>query len=74
MTLLTFVQSEAATQISDEQRIEWLAKGCHVLQRGGKHRWKPVTSDWQIDEARRQLAAYDRNAKKKYEPPLPDGK
>ncbi len=69
MKLLSFVQSEAATQISDAERVEWLVKGGHVLDRGGKHRWKPVTADWQIDESKRQVAAYDRNAKKKFHPP-----
>jgi len=24
----------------------------------GKHKWKPVTAGWQIEEARRQKAAY----------------
>ena len=69
MGLLSFVQAEAATQIQDGERIEWLAKGGHVLDRGGKHRWKPVTADWQIEEAKRQVASYDRNAKKRHSPP-----
>ena len=69
MEVLSFVQAEAATQISDTERIEWLSKGAHVIDHGGRHRWKAVTTDWQIDEAKRRLAAYDRNAKKKYSPP-----
>ncbi|MDQ3930792.1 MAG: hypothetical protein M3328_16810 [Chloroflexota bacterium] len=24
----------------------------------GKHKWKPVTSDWQIQEAKQQKSAY----------------
>jgi hypothetical protein len=69
MILLSFVQAEAATQLAEAKRVEWLAKGGHVLRRGGKHRWKPVTADWQIAEAKKQLAACDVNSKKKYLPP-----
>lgn len=69
MTLLTLVQAEAATQLTEAQRKEWLAAGGHVVRRGGKHRWKPVTADWQIEEAQRQVAAHDPKVKKKYVPP-----
>jgi hypothetical protein len=54
MIRLPFVQAEAATQITPEERVKWIAKGAHVLKRGGKHTWRPVTSDWQIEEARRE--------------------
>jgi hypothetical protein len=69
MQLLSFVQSEAATDLNAEQRIAWLTAGGHVIDRGGKHRWRPATSKSHIEEAKRQLAAYDRNAKKRYTPP-----
>ena len=69
MVLLSFVQSEAATQVSAKQRIEWLKVGGYVIDRGGKHRWRPATSEYHIEEAKRQVAAYDRSAKKAYVPP-----
>jgi hypothetical protein len=30
----------------------------HVLRRGGKQTWKPVTADWKIEEAQRQKAEF----------------
>jgi putative ribosome biogenesis GTPase RsgA len=40
--------------------VEWLAKGMHLLRQRqrGKHKWKPVTADWQIAEAGQQKAIY----------------
>ncbi len=55
MTVLSFVQSEGATQLTAEERIAWLTKGGHVLRTPGKHTWKPVTAEWQIAEAKEQL-------------------
>jgi pyruvate-formate lyase-activating enzyme len=60
MKQLTFVQAEAITQLKQEERVKWVAKGMHVLRQHqhGKRKWKPVLADWQIEEAKRQKAAY----------------
>jgi len=57
---MTFVQAEAATRIAPDERLKWVAKGMHVLKHGGKHTWRPVTADWQIEEAKREKVAYQR--------------
>jgi hypothetical protein len=43
MTMLSYEQTEAATQLSDQQRVEWLASGGEVARRGGKRGW---TARW----------------------------
>src|SRR5215210_6192642 len=56
MEVLTYVQAEGATQLTQDERVKWVAKGMHVLRQHqhGSHKWKPVMADWQIEEARRQ--------------------
>jgi hypothetical protein len=60
MKQLTFTQAEGATQLTPEKRVKWLAKGMHLLRQHqrGKRKWKPVTADWQIEEAKLQKPAY----------------
>jgi hypothetical protein len=36
MKSLSYEQTEAATQLSDVERVEWLAAGGEVTRRGGK--------------------------------------
>ncbi len=57
---LTFVQAEGATQLTQEERVKWVAKGMHVLRQRqhGRHKWKPVIADWQIEEAQHQKLTY----------------
>lgn len=40
MQSLSYEQTSAATQLSEPQRVEWLANGGQVVERGGKRRWK----------------------------------
>jgi hypothetical protein len=58
MTAMCHVQAEGATRLAQKKRVRWMQKGMHVLRRGGKHTWRPVTADWQIEEAKGQIAAY----------------
>jgi hypothetical protein len=54
------MQAEAVTQLIQKERVKWLAKGMHVLRQRthGKRKWKPAIADWQIEDAKRQKAAY----------------
>ncbi|MEA2573914.1 MAG: hypothetical protein QOH93_1212 [Chloroflexia bacterium] len=60
MKQLTFTQAEGATQLAPGNRLKWMAAGMHLLRQHqrGKHKWKPVTTDWQIEEAKQQKSAY----------------
>jgi len=40
MTMLSHEQTEAATHIVEAERVEWLAVGAKVIERGGKRSWK----------------------------------
>lgn len=42
MTMLSYEQTVAATQLSPTERTDWLAAGSEIIERGGKHRWKAV--------------------------------
>ena len=54
------VTSQGATQLSQIERVTWVRKGMYVLRQRqhGKHKWKPVTADWQIEEAKQQRIVY----------------
>jgi hypothetical protein len=60
MKLMTNVESQGATQLSQKERVNWVRKGMYVLRQHqhGKHKWKPVTADWQIEEAKQQRMVY----------------
>ena len=60
MKELTYTQAEGATQLTPEKRLRWVEKGMYLLRQRqrGKHKWKPVTTDWQIEEAKEQKSAY----------------
>ncbi len=58
MTYMSYEQGEAATQLTEEERIRWITSGMHILRHGDKHKWKPALSDWQIEEAKREKAEY----------------
>lgn len=34
-------QAVAATQLTSEERVKWIAAGGHFVRRGGKRPWKP---------------------------------
>ena len=42
MELLDYEQTVAATQFSETERIEWMAAGGQVVERGGKRRWRAI--------------------------------
>ena len=65
MQVLSFVQAEAATKLTAEQRVGWLEKGGHVFDRGGKHRWQPAVSPSHIEKALRQVTVHGRTLRKK---------
>ena len=60
MQQLSYIQAEGATQLMPAKRVEWLECGMHLLRQRqrGKHKWKPVTAGWQIEEAKQQKSAY----------------
>jgi hypothetical protein len=60
MEELTFIQGEAAARLTEQERVKWVRAGMHVLRqrRHGGHKWKAVTADWQIKEAKRQKVTY----------------
>jgi hypothetical protein len=42
MQQLSYEQAVAATQLTEEERTDWLVAGGIVTERGGKRRWKAV--------------------------------
>jgi hypothetical protein len=60
MEELTFIQAEAAARLTEQERVKWVRTGMHVLRQHqrGSHKWKAVTADWQIKEAKRQKVTY----------------
>lgn len=60
MRLMTDVQAQGATQLPQKERVKWLRSGMYVQRQRqrGKHKWKPVTAAWHVEEAIGQKAAY----------------
>jgi hypothetical protein len=44
MRLLSYEQTVAATQLSEAERVNWLASGGYAARRDGKRGWKAVRS------------------------------
>jgi hypothetical protein len=40
--------AQAATTITAEERIQWLALGARIIQGQGKKRWKPILSELKL--------------------------
>jgi len=60
MEQLSYIQAEGATQLAPPKRVKWIESGMHLLRQRqrGKHKWKPVMTDSQIEEAKQQKSAY----------------
>ena len=65
MTVLTFIQAEAATKLTAGDRLEWIAKGLHVVRGAGRRRWTAAMTDRAIEESGRQVAAVNESANKR---------
>ncbi len=59
MVVLSFIQAEAATKLSAAERIEWTAKGLHVVRGVGRKRWTAAMSARAIEESGRQVAEFN---------------
>lgn len=58
MTVLSYEQGVAATRIENTQRVQWAAKGLHILKRDGKRKWMPALNDRQVEDAKLQLELF----------------
>ena len=65
MMVLTFIQAEAATKLSSAERMEWIAKGLHVLRGVGRRKWTVAMSDREIEESGRQVAEFKESTKER---------
>jgi hypothetical protein len=45
MLILGYRQSQAATQLTAEERVRWVALGGPVAKRQGRKRWRPILSE-----------------------------
>lgn len=51
MLLLGYIASQAATQITLNQRIRWAKPGARVKVHRGKKRWKPILNERNLKDA-----------------------
>jgi hypothetical protein len=51
MFLLGRRAAQAATQISESQRVDWLKLGARVAEEKGKKRWRPILNDARMCKA-----------------------
>jgi|SoiMethySBSTD1v2_1073268.scaffolds.fasta_scaffold471513_4 hypothetical protein len=51
MLLLGYRASQAATSISETERVSWAALGCRIAEHRGKKRWRPILSQRELKNA-----------------------
>jgi hypothetical protein len=51
MLLLGYRASQAATTISETERVSWVTLGCRITERRGKKRWRPILSKRELKDA-----------------------
>lgn len=50
MLVLGYRQSEAATQLSQPERIGWVALGGPISKGRGKKRWRPIVKEANLED------------------------
>jgi len=51
MVLLGYRASQAATTISEIERVSWAALGCRFTEHKGRKRWRPILSRRELKNA-----------------------
>ena len=50
MLVLGYRQSQAATQLTAEQRVRWVALGGPISKGQGRKRWRPILSEARLKD------------------------
>ena len=51
MLLLGYRAAQAATTISESERVSWAELGCHFTEHKGRKRWRPILTRRELKDA-----------------------